>query len=57
MQLRAHLPPALFRCDWLARLEQREQRLRLRDLRRFRRRCEVFERGREDGVGVGAAGG
>ncbi len=32
-----------------------EQRLRLGDLRHFRRRREAFERRREDSVGVGGA--
>ena len=42
----------------LVRLRQRrEQRLRLGDLRHFRRRRKAFERGREDGVGVGGAAG
>jgi len=34
-----------------------DQRLRLGDLGHFRRRCKAFEGGREDGVGVGGAGG
>ena len=37
--------------------QRREQRLRLGDLGHFRRRRKAFERGREDGVGVGGAGG
>ena len=37
--------------------ERREQRLRLGDLRHFRRRRKAFERGREDGMGFGGAAG
>ena len=42
----------------VVRLHQRpKQRLRLGDLGHFRRRRKAFERGREDGVRVGGAGG
>ena len=40
-----------------ARLDSHQQRLRLGDLRHFRRRRKAFERGREDGVGFGGAAG
>ena len=43
--------------DLVGLRQRREQRLRLSDLRHFRRRREAFERGREDGVGVGGAAG
>ena len=57
MQLRQSLPPRRFRLDLVGLRQRREQRLRLGDLRHFRRRRKAFERGREDGVGVGGAGG
>ena len=40
-----------------AGLDSHQQRLRLGDLRHFRRRRKAFKRGREDSVGVGGAGG
>ena len=43
--------------DLVGRCERGQQRLRLGDLGHFRRRREALERGREDGVGFGGAGG
>ena len=57
MQLRQSLPLRRFRLDLVGLRQRRQQRLRLGDLRHFRRRRKAFERGREDGVGVGGAGG
>ena len=58
-RLQMQPPLALRFCGLdLVRLRQRrEQRLRLGDLGHFRRRRKAFERGREDGVGIGGAGG
>ena len=39
------------------RRERRQERLRLGDLGHFRRRREAFERGRENRVSFGGAGG
>ena len=57
MQLRQSLPLRGFRLDLVGLRQRRQQRLRLGDLRHFRRRRKAFERGREDGVGVGGAAG
>ena len=57
LQLRQPLLLVRFGFDLVGLRQRREQRLRLGDLRHFRRRRKAFERGREDGVGVGGAGG
>ena len=46
-----------FRFDLVGFRQRRQQRLRLGDLRHFRRRRKAFERGREDGVRFGGAAG
>ncbi len=55
--MRQSLPLRGFRFDLVRFGQRREQRLRLGDLWHFRRRRKAFERGREDGVGFGGAGG
>lgn len=57
LQIKLSLAPC--RCDFhfVGLCERREQRLRLRDLRHFRRRSEAFKSGCEYGVGVGGAAG
>ena len=57
MQLRQSLPLRGLRFDLVGFRQRRQQRLSLGDLRHFRRRRKAFERGREDGVGVGGAAG
>ena len=54
MQLSQSLPPRCFGLDFVRLRQRREQRLRLGDLRHFGRRRKAFERGCEDGVGVGS---
>ena len=57
LEMETQRPPPSCGFDLLGLRQRREQRLRLGDLRHFRRRRKAFERGREDGVGVrGAAG-
>ena len=55
MQLRQSLPMRGLRLDLVGLRQCRQQRLRLGDLRHFRRRREAFERRREDGVGFDGA--
>ena len=55
--MRQPLPLRRFGLDFVGLRQRREQRLRLVDLGHFRRRRKAFEGGREDGVGVGGAGG
>ena len=57
MQLSQPLPPRGILLDFMNFAERHQQRLRLGDLRHFRRRRKAFERRREDGVGVDGAGG
>jgi hypothetical protein len=45
------------RASHARRLDSHQQRLRLRDLRHFGRRCETFEGGREDRMGLGGTAG
>ena len=57
LQLCHSLPPCGFDLDLVRLRKRREQRLRLGDLGHFRGRRKAFERGREDGVGIGGAAG
>ena len=57
LQLRQSLPMRGVHFDLVGRRERSQQRLRLGDLWHFRRRRKAFERGRENGVGVGGAAG
>ena len=57
MQFGQSLPLRCFGLDIVSLRERRQQRLRLLKLGHFGRRRKAFERGREDGVGVGEAAG
>ena len=57
VQLRQPLAPRRTRLDLVRLRQPRQQRLSLGDLRHLRRRRKAFERGREDGVGVGGTAG
>jgi hypothetical protein len=50
VQLRQPLPMRCFSLDLVSLLERRQQRLRLGDLKHFRRGSEAFERRCEHGV-------
>ena len=57
LQVRQSLPARRFGPDFIGLRQRRQKRLRLGDLRHFRRRRNAFQRGRENGVGFGGAAG